>query len=111
MSCTHINETHTSLAGRRYLLLDCLQYTRVAAETLLISLPLPAAPLHQTSGYFLMSVVQQMIVACHGQLQDLPLALFVAVQILAPISFMCTAVQFCVSIVTLATQNSHMPAL
>ena len=34
MSCTHINETHTSLAGRRYLLLDCLQCTGVAAETL-----------------------------------------------------------------------------
>ena len=58
-----------------------------------------------------MSVVQQMIVSCHGQLQDLPQTLFAAVQILASVSFMCAAVQFCVSIVTLATQNSHMPVL
>lgn len=93
ISCTHFNEAQTSLASWHYFLLDCLQYPSIAAETL--HLFHPAARLHQTSGYFLMSAVQQMIMAWHRQLQDLPQTLFVAVQILALISFMWAAKQFC----------------
>lgn len=59
-----------------------------------MSLMQPAACLHQTSGYFLMAVVQQMIMTRHGRLQDLPRTPFVAVQLLASVSFMLAAMQF-----------------
>lgn len=69
-----------------------------------------SSSLHQTSGYFLMSVVQQMIMTHHGWLEDLPWTPFVGVQILTSVSFMLTAMLFCVSIVTLAAQDSHLAA-
>lgn len=55
MSCTQINETQTSLANWHHLLLDWLHYPSCWKTSL-----------HQTNGLFLVSVVQKMTMACHG---------------------------------------------